>query len=184
MGSLVPHRLPETGLPSGCPPESGGNLDINGGDSRGGMRFVPKRSAQKTATSEGTAAAIAPARPAPDKAAMEFLMTGYKQQGGVRRYTFKGTTPETTSLEFAVETEIALLPRYGIGIQELPLMCRRLLEKDGPRDAGTVLVFTEELMREHAEHIASVRRAALDKRKPHRRPPAHRLGQHWRGPAQ
>ena len=113
---------------------------------------------------------------------MEFSMTGFSEDHGVRRYTFKVAIANRTSQEFTVETDVALLRKYGIALQELPLLCRRLLEKIAVSEEGHVLTFSEELMREHAANCAAVLRAAQEKRKSHRRPISSRVGQHWRGP--
>ncbi|HJT88430.1 MAG TPA: hypothetical protein VJ732_11250 [Bryobacteraceae bacterium] len=113
---------------------------------------------------------------------MEFILTGFSQAGGIRRYAFRGTAAGA-SQEFTVETDVGLLRRYGIALQELPLLCRRLLERDAAGQETHILTFSEDLMREHADHCEAVQRAALEKRKSHRKPNPSRLGQHWRGPA-
>ena len=112
---------------------------------------------------------------------MEFTMTGFNEESGVRRYKFKGTFVDRTSREFTVETDVALARKFGIGLQELPLLCRRLLEKDVERLNVSTIIFSEELMREHSDQCAAADRAAQEKRKAHRRPNPARLGEHWRG---
>ena len=100
---------------------------------------------------------------------MEFMMTGFRQKDGIRRLRFTGTLAGR-SREFSVDTDTALLRRYGIALQELPLLCRRLLEKDALRQDVDVLTFSEDLMREHAERRAATQRVAEERRKNHRRP--------------
>ena len=115
---------------------------------------------------------------------MGYVMTGFYQEEGIRRYTFKGAATEHTSQEFFVDADVTLLRKYGIALQELPLLCRRLLEKDATGQTARVLIFSEQLMREHAEHCAAIERAAKERRKTYRRPKSARMGQAWRGPAQ
>ena len=112
---------------------------------------------------------------------MEFTMTGFSEEAGVRRYNFRGTSVNRTYQEFAVHTDVALARKYGIGLQELPLLCRRLLEKDPERLDVHIIVFSEELMREHSDQVAAAERATQERRKAHRRPNPARLGEHWRG---
>jgi hypothetical protein len=112
---------------------------------------------------------------------MEFTMTGFSEELGVRRYKFKAMLVDRRSQEFAVDTDVALARKYGIGLQELPLLCRRLLEKDVERLDNHIVIFSEQLMREHADQCAATERAAQERRKSHRRPNPARLGEHWRG---
>ena len=112
---------------------------------------------------------------------MEFTMTGFSQDQGIRRYKFKALTMDRTSHEFSVDTDVALARRYGISLQELPLLCRRLLDRDAPTQETRAFTFSEELMREHAEQHAAALRAAQEKRKTHRRPSTALSGAQWRG---
>lgn len=114
---------------------------------------------------------------------MEFTLTGFRQDRDIRHYRFECTDSHRSRREFTVDADVTLLRKYGIALQELPLLCRHLLEKDAPGSSATVLTFSESLMREHADHCQAVKRAAQDKRKGYRRPPANKPGQGWRGPA-
>jgi len=113
------------------------------------------------------------------RSVMEFMITGFRQKDGIRRLLFTGSLAGM-SREFGVDADVALLRRYGIALQELPLLCRRLLENDALRQDAHVLTFSEDLMREHAEHRATIQRAAEERRKNHRRPLSRPVGQHWR----
>ena len=104
---------------------------------------------------------------------MEFMMTGFRHKDGIRRLLFTGTLAGR-SREFSVDTDTALLRRYGIALQELPLLCRRLLEKNALGQDVDVLTFSEDLMREHAEQRAATQRVAEERRKNHRRPHPNR----------
>ena len=110
---------------------------------------------------------------------MRYIMMGFDQDAGVRQYAFQGIADETRT-DFTVGVELALTPRYGIRIQELPLLCRKLLERQGEGEEKRTFTFTEKEMRVHAEICATAREAAAQKRKSTRRPPPANVGAAWR----
>jgi hypothetical protein len=83
--------------------------------------------------------------------------------------------------KFVVKADLALVRRYGIPVQELPLLCRNLLEKHDDGQEGRTLTFTEDEMCLHAKDRTAAREAAASKRKPPRRPAGENLGAAWRG---
>jgi hypothetical protein len=111
---------------------------------------------------------------------MQFVMMGFDQDAGVRQYAFQGVADGTRTC-FTVEVELALIPGYGIRIQELPMLCRELLERRGEADEKHSLTFTEKEMRVYADSCATAREAAAQKRKSRRRPPTDNVGVAWRG---
>ncbi|MBZ5579555.1 MAG: hypothetical protein LAP40_23590 [Acidobacteriia bacterium] len=113
---------------------------------------------------------------------MDFTLTGFLQDREIRHYTFQGTEEDRTRRQFTVDADLGLLRKYGIALQELPLLCRRLLERNAPSREVKVVTFSEDLMREHADECAALRRAAQEKKKTYRRPKSNRLGQGWRNP--
>src|SRR5215469_18411941 len=62
----------------------------------------------------------------------EFTLTGFRQANGIRSYVYQCQHDDGSSTEFTVDAEVSLLKKHGIGLQELPLLCRRLLEKQNP----------------------------------------------------
>jgi len=114
---------------------------------------------------------------------MDFTLTGFRQDREIRHFRFQATDDDRMRREFTVDADVGLLRKYGIALQELPLLCRRLLEKNPLSRETQVVTFSEDLMREHAEHCESLRRAAIEKRKSYRRPRSNRLGQGWRNPS-
>ncbi|MFB3779808.1 MAG: hypothetical protein ACE141_19465 [Bryobacteraceae bacterium] len=114
---------------------------------------------------------------------MQFILTGFDQEAQFRSYAFMGIE-NRTRVKFTVGVDLALIPRYGIRMQELPLLCRRLLDRRGEADETRALTFTEEEMSVHASSCAVARAAAAVKRKPWRRPPDMQIGAAWRGPQQ
>jgi hypothetical protein len=56
--------------------------------------------------------------------------------------------------------DLALIPGYGIRIQDLPLLCRELLQQRVESDEISALTFTEQDMRGLAERRATEREKA------------------------
>jgi hypothetical protein len=79
---------------------------------------------------------------------MQFIFTGFTQDMGFRVFAFEGVGLDRIRIKYTVRADLTLLLRYGIPMQELPLLCRRLLERGNvngeERDAVT---FTEDEMR-------------------------------------
>jgi len=115
---------------------------------------------------------------------MQFILTGFTQDIGFRVFAFEGIAEDRSRTPFIVRTDLALIRRYGIRVQELPLLCRALLEHREEGEVERTITFTEEGMRLHADHAAAERDAAK-RRKPARRPPANPAsppGSGWRAP--
>jgi hypothetical protein len=112
---------------------------------------------------------------------MRFVLDGFRQDQGVRVFTFQGVDDQGRT-SYTVRADLALSRTYGIRIQELPLLCRVLLEQRTP-DEPRHLTFTEARMRQHAAVCAEARAAAArDKALPPRRPAGSNLGAGWRSP--
>lgn len=102
----------------------------------------------------------------------DFVLTGFHQLQGIRYYVYQGHLDDGTSSEFTVDTDVRLLRKHGIALQELPLLCRRLLEKQNPDASLKAVTFTEDLMQEQADQRAALKLAAQAKKKTYRRRPA------------
>ena len=102
------------------------------------------------------------------EATFQFLLTGFSQNAGVRIYAFEGRV-EARRTDCTVEVDLALIPGYGIRIQDLPLLCRELLQQQAQPDEINTFVFTEQRMRSHAEKLSLAREAAEHRRKQPRR---------------
>ncbi len=109
---------------------------------------------------------------------MSFLLTGFRQISGFRQYAFRstGTAPEN----FTVRTDLNLVRKHNIPMQELPLLCRRLLEEADAPLKSHGLVFTEEAMLGYVKSRARAEEDAALKRKKHRIPVSQRVGVAWR----
>jgi hypothetical protein len=55
---------------------------------------------------------------------MQFVLTGFTQDLGCRVFAFDGIAVDRIRTAFTVRADMALIRRYGIQIQELPLLCR------------------------------------------------------------
>ena len=112
---------------------------------------------------------------------MQFVLTGFTQDIGFRVFAFEGIAGDRTRTPFTVRMDLALSRKYGIRIQELPLLCLGLLERRDEGEQAHSMTFPEEGMRLHADTCAAERDAAA-KRKSMRRVPSNQTGSGWRVP--
>jgi hypothetical protein len=118
----------------------------------------------------------------PDKVVKtQFILTGFNQTAGIRIYAFEAIG-DGRRIDYTVEVDLALIPGYGIRIQELPLLCRDLLQQRVEPDELSALTFTEQHMRSHAQRRAAAREEAEQRKKPGRHPGNANSGSAWRGP--
>jgi len=117
---------------------------------------------------------------------MQFILTGFTQEREFRVFAFEGIAADRVRTPFTVRANLALSRTYGIRLQELPLMCRGILEhrEEGPEvgDPENALTFTEEAMRLHASNCVAARALAAQKKKAPRRPGNETNGAAWRSP--
>jgi hypothetical protein len=90
----------------------------------------------------------------------QFILTGFTPDTKFRVFAFQGIGADRTLTEFTVRADLSLIQRYGIRVQELPLLCLGLLERRDEGDQQRTLSFTEEDMRMHANSRATDRDAA------------------------
>ncbi len=109
----------------------------------------------------------------------QFLLTGFTQTAGIRVYTFEGRS-DAQRIGYTVEVNLALIPGYGIRIQDLPLLCRDLLQQRAEQNEASAFVLTEQNMRSHAEELARARSDAEHRKKP--RHAASAAPDDWRNP--
>lgn len=114
---------------------------------------------------------------------MQFTLAGFTEQLGYRVYNFEFRGPDKVSTAYTVRADLSLVRRYGIRVQELPLLCMALLKRhEEAPELPRTMTFTEEDMRLHSVTLAAARDAAAQKRKPARRPPQENTGSGWRVP--
>jgi hypothetical protein len=103
-----------------------------------------------------------------EAAKIQFLLTGFTQSAGIRIYAFESRVA-AGRIDYTVEVDLALIPGFGIRIQDLPLLCRELLQQWVQPDEIRTFVFTEQRMRSHAEKLSMAREdAELRKKQPRR----------------
>jgi len=104
---------------------------------------------------------------------MQFTLTGFTQDDGCRVFAYEGTGEDRVRLKFTVRADLALSRKYGIRLQELPLMCMAILEKNSEGDGVTAVdpaaiqrsvTFTENAMIQYADDCVAARDAAALKR--------------------
>jgi hypothetical protein len=114
---------------------------------------------------------------------MQFILTGFTEEIGFRVFAFEATLADKTRTTHTVRADLALTRRYGIPMQELPLLCRGLLDKCNEGEYAPSMVFTEDDMRLHSRTCTDARNAAILKRKSTRRPvTTAQTGIGWRAP--
>jgi len=111
---------------------------------------------------------------------MEFVLTGFRQDNNVRRYTFQGISDDRKRSEFTVGVDLALIRKHRIPMQELPLLCRGLLQVQPLEEAAGPLMFTEKDMLGYANDRAAAQEVADQKRRAHRMAASAKVGQAWR----
>ena len=94
-----------------------------------------------------------------------FVFTGFRQDLGFRVFEFDCEGKAQTRTHHAVRADLTLVRKYGLHIQELPLLCRRLL--DASEAPGTSLTLPEADMMACAEKETV--RARAKARKPWQR---------------
>jgi hypothetical protein len=100
---------------------------------------------------------------------MHFILTGFTQDRAFRVFAFEGVVTGQVRVAFTVRADLDLSRRYGIRLQDLPLICREVLEHRTEDEQPHAMTFTEDAMRIHAGNVAAARALAAQK-KPARRP--------------
>jgi hypothetical protein len=95
-----------------------------------------------------------------------FVLTGFTHDFGFRVFEFDCVDGRTRT-RCTVRADLTLVRKYGIHIQELPLLCRRLLDKSEQGEQAS-LTLPEEEMIACAEKEAARNQAKAHK--PWRRP--------------
>ncbi len=115
-----------------------------------------------------------------DNTKTQFVLKGFRQVVDFRDFTFERIEADRTRSTFTVRADLALARRHQIPLQELPLLCRAVLDRLQAGGAPGPLVFAEADMRDYAAGVAE-RAAAAKARRPARRPrPTEAVGAGWR----
>lgn len=111
---------------------------------------------------------------------MQFILTGFTQDNGFRVFAFERVGEDRVRTKCTVKADLALSRRYGIQLQELPLLCRGLLDRTDEGRTTPALTFTEAEMSACASERTAARERAASKRRPPHRPSGENLGAAWR----
>ena len=112
---------------------------------------------------------------------MQFVLVGFIEEKGCRVFTFEGVGSDRSRTSFVVKADLALSRTFGIRLQELPLLCREVLEQSEEQESRRTFTYTEEQMRSRAA-LCATRLLAAQAAKPHRKVPTENLGAAWRAP--
>ena len=91
---------------------------------------------------------------------MQFVLTGFTHDMSFRVFAFDRIGEDRVRTKCTVRADLVLIRRYGIQIQELPLLCRSLLDRGEESGELLSLTFTEQEMCACAAERAAVRAAA------------------------
>lgn len=116
---------------------------------------------------------------------MTFTLAGFAEGGGLRKFVFRCTRADRSHSTVMVRADVSLARKHEIRLQELPLICVRLLESLGEGELVGPITLTED----HMIGIQKAARAAAEKRtwKPAPRRPANanpNVGTGWRAARQ
>lgn len=112
---------------------------------------------------------------------MQFMLRGFTPDSGFRVFAFEGVEADRSWTQFTVRTDLALSRRYGISLQDLPLLCQGLLERNSGSTQERAFTFSEADMRVHADGVAATRSAA-EKKKGSRKHTPVKSGSAWTQP--
>jgi len=96
---------------------------------------------------------------------MDFVLAGFNQFESIRRYFFDAVQEGRPRRQFTVAADLTLVRKYKIPLQDLPLLCRKVLE------AGTdaeITMFTETDMARYSAERQAVADDVAAKRRTHR----------------
>ena len=113
---------------------------------------------------------------------MSYILTGFTHDLGFRVFTFECVAKDRARSAYKVRADLSLVRKYGIRVQELPLLCRGILDRTEDMAEAQSMIFTEEDMRVHEQGRVAIRQAAASKKKPPRRPVTENAGSAWRTP--
>lgn len=109
---------------------------------------------------------------------MEFVLTGFRQFETFRRFYFEAVGAGRDRKQVAVDADLDLMRRHRIPLQELPLLCRRLLDSRGKAES---ILFKESDIAQYIKDRNAAMDASLEKRRARRPPVSGRVGLAWRG---
>ena len=110
---------------------------------------------------------------------MQYTLAGFTTDKAFRLYSFLCTDDEKHRTEYRVKCDLGLIQRYGIHVQDLPLLCQGLLERRVEGSTERTFTFTEAEMRQQAA-VRTAKAEEAAKNKPVRKPPPPTAAVGWR----
>jgi hypothetical protein len=101
-----------------------------------------------------------------------FLLTGFRSEHSLRIYTFHRVEADRTRTVFTVSADLAIAAKYSIRVQDLPLLCRGVLDGSDAANPPRSALLSEQDMILFRDRKADAQRAAEGKRKLLRKPPS------------
>jgi hypothetical protein len=107
---------------------------------------------------------------------VEFVLAGFSHEQNIRTFAFTAIAADRTQRLITVGADLDLIRKHRIPLQELPLLCRRLLEGSFETLTTGALMFTEQDMIGYAHNRSALADAAAQKRRAHPVPVPGRTG--------
>ena len=83
---------------------------------------------------------------------MQYVLTGFSSDMGFRVFAFDAVDDDRVRTEYLVRADLTLVRKYGIKLQELPLLCRGVLEQRiFVSKVERTFTYTEDEMSIHAD---------------------------------
>ena|SRR5215469_1331892 len=111
---------------------------------------------------------------------MQFMLKGFTQTSTFRVFEFDCIGLSKPRSQFTVRADLNLVRRHGIRVQELPLLCRSVLETRDAAEEACAFTFTEEKMIAYAKDVAA-KQLAAQKKKPSAKSMDENVEAAWRG---
>ena len=111
----------------------------------------------------------------------QFTLNGFRQVTGFRVFSFDRRVKDGPHETFTVETDLELIHRYRIPLQELPSLCKEVLEQHHHGGEQRVFSLDQDAMRRYADCEAARAEIAKNRKTPRRNGSENRRGAAWRG---
>jgi hypothetical protein len=96
---------------------------------------------------------------------MEISINGFRQTGSLRHYLFQTVAADRVRHDVVVDADLNLMRHHGISIQEMPLLCRKLIEAiEGVPPSR--MIYSEQSMAGHARDRAAAQVALALRKRP------------------
>ena len=93
-----------------------------------------------------------------------FILKGFSHVMEVRVFEFESVAADAVRTQFTVQIDIALARKYGIRLQDLPLLCRGVLDQSREATDTRAFMCSEADMQVHAHNLAAQLEAAKHKK--------------------